>query len=338
MSTGGFFSRRRAARNRTVKTVISVYRPLLWESWRAALSRRLFWVLGALASLLATGGLSDLAFRAFKRISQTRSLILQWVSGSLPGYDTVSDFFLNFVRLEPWRQTVVILLGIIIGVVVLAGAVFGQGVLLSIQSPEKRPLRFLFQEVRPLFWRLLGVDILAKAGVLLALLVTTPFVLLVSVRSFTRDALLYLVALGFFFIFAVAIQLWQMLALSAVVRGKKTLHEAFHEGVVLLGKHAPVVLEFGFLLFLLSLVGVVVTGLALFLVSGIGFFVLTSFLTMGWPYAYLTASLCLALVLILIAVGVNGIVTGFQYAAWGRFYERVKEGGVVSKIVSFLKK
>jgi hypothetical protein len=311
----------------------AVYRVLLREAWDIVSRRPSLWVFGFFATVLSSGGIFEIAYRSFKRVTGGRELFEELLSGSIPGYDTLTEYIRLFGRMEPWRQQSIVAIATLFGLALLCIAVASQ-VSLLLQADAKKPLALhkILLASKTFFWRVLGVAVLSKACMTLMLMAASLPLILYVTDATARNALVYLATFVVFFPAAVAVGILTMLALVSIVRGKRTLIHAIEEGIALFKNQWLVILELGAATFLVALAVLAVTSAAVaieFLVASV---FLVSAVQIGSVPVYVASVATAAFVMAATVLVASGFQTAFQYTVWLLFWEKAARAPILAKL------
>jgi hypothetical protein len=315
-----------------------MYRTLLREAFSLAWERKSLWVFGLFAGLVSTGGLFDAAYRSFRRIEQGSDLLMTVVRGSVPGYDTFGSYVQNLLLLDRARVTATITVAALIVLLLAVTAVLSQGALIAglLGAANKAPHRHL-NEGRPFFWRILLLDLAAKAMQLLLIFATTLPLVLFLTRTNVLDGVLYTAV--FLVLFPATVIVSLLLALASIDVVKEDAHpvDAIHRALIIFGSHWLVALELGIAVFLVvaaagfaGLCGIILLSIPYAVLIGLSIYA-------GSPFLFSLVSVLAGVLLAVFLFTLAGAVITFQHAVWLKMYERAG-GGRRNKLVAKLER
>ncbi len=311
----------------------AIYRPLLAAAWQSAWERKTLWVFGALASLVTTGGVFEIAFRAFKRIETSRMFFENVLSGGVPGYDMAVQYIQVASRVEPWRLNLIGLFATLLALALLAAAVWAQGALVAGVSAKKElAWHEALKHGRDRFWSLLGIAIVAKVLTALAYLVTALPLVLFLAQGTLVNAVLYFVIFLLFFPTIIFLSIVNNLAVVSALRRKHGTLHAIHDALDLLRSHWLATLELAVALFVASVALTFIGIILATIISAVMVAFLVGSLLFGSGALYASAVSLTILVIASYIALMHGLITTFQFAAWVNFYDKAAKRGIFALI------
>ncbi len=306
------------------KTPTAVYRSLVRDAWHLTRTRKNLWVFGLCAGLLSTGGVVENAIRTFKTVEGGREFFLAALKGSVPGLGSIGLLIHRTAELGADRASVFIgitLLGALL--LLLASLVSQAALVMGIEDASPKSLKKTRLESRGHAAQILCLNILSKGATLILLILSALPLTLVTLRGTAVDAVLFLLIFLLLIPASIAVSTISTLALFSIVRDSRHAPDAIHRALTLYRTHWLACLEFGLLLFILSLLGTIALFFAV-LIAVIPFTLLIFGVLMfkiPFLYAAINALGILAFFAALFA-GFGALIT-FQYAAWSQFYDRL---------------
>jgi hypothetical protein len=311
-----------------------MYRPLLKNAWRIVWKDTALWVFGIFATVVSTGGVIETGQQAFHRVTAGRDLAEELFDGSVPAYDSIIGYIRLFALMEPWRQQAILAVATLVFLLLLVFGVRSQALLLRRAGAKKPPsLRALLRGSEHVFWRLLAIDVSAKAlGIALLMAATLPLILFVNVPTL-RNGILYVTGFLIFFPAIIVLNMLSILSVISVVERDRQALDAIEESLRLFKRHWIIMLELGLATFLVS-----VAIMAVSLVAVAALFVGTmrvigSEAAMASSGFYLTGAAVGVFLLFGVFAVSNGLQTAFQYTVWLLYFRKADSPlGIRSKL------
>lgn len=306
------------------KTPTAVYRSLVQDAWRLTRTRKTLWVFGIFAGLLSTGGVVENSIRTFNTVERGREFFIEALHGSIPGLTAMGQLIHSAAALGPGRATGLIVSGIIVLLLLLLASIASQaGLVMGVQDATPKSLNETRREGHGHALQILILTILSKGATLILLILSALPLTLFSLRGTAMDAVLFLLIFLVLIPASIAVSTISTLALFSIVRNNRSAIDGIHHATTLFRTHWVACLEFGLLLFCLSLLGT----LALFflvLLAVIPFTLLIfGVLMLKIPLLYaLVNALGILTFFTVMFLGFGAMIT-FQYASWSLFHERL---------------
>ena len=92
-----------------------VYRPIFLRALKIVWQHKIFWVFGILASIINTGAVFAIAFRALRPINYSGSFSELILANMIPGFETFRLYLSQFLLVSPLRAVISLLVIIIFG-------------------------------------------------------------------------------------------------------------------------------------------------------------------------------------------------------------------------------
>lgn len=313
------------------------YRRIIADAWKISWSHKHLWVFGFFATLIGFGGVTDVFFNAYERTAD--ALPMAAAQGSLtsliPGFTTIKAvitfspypmlsivIFLAALTLMfsvfAW-MTVVSVGGLLSGVRKIARGgepTFGD----SIKTGAER------------FWQLLGVNVLSKAVILLALLLTGANLFVLMRDRTVVSGLFYVGSFIVFTAISFVASLASIYGSLNVMAKDEPVEKSVNGALKLIGEHWLVSLEMAVVLFLASLaVGLGVAFISLILSVPLIFLLAVAAMFKARVAVYGIIALTAVLLLIMV-VCLGSFLTTFQSAAWTLLWTELAERRPTSKL------
>lgn len=319
----------------------SFYRDLLHDAWQTAWHARLGWLLAIGAGLLQTGGIIDVLYRV---LQEHLKLLVPTQGASHLSYVWESckyiiasggDLFGQIVTGLRLSQT--FLLALLMGIAVLALAILCQGALVYLVGARGRFTRPTLQESLKVggerFWAVAALNLLPFGAYIFAWFVClAPFGRIIPLTS--PGAIIgYVVAVMIALAIGFAATALHMLAIQTIVLEEAHVLPALQNAWQVLRRSWFTILE--------TSVGLFALGMALFLVSLIGFIVIILPLLAIVGVAIIlqaptlaNAVLLLCVILFIAVMGsVGGFAIAFQYTVWNRLASRLQKNLGLAKVI-----
>lgn len=299
----------------------TVYRSLLSDALRVAWGRKQLWVFGLFAALLSTGGAWEMTAKSFHRLSTVRDACVQVMRGTFTGTQMFGRSVRDMIVLEPSRATGVATIIIVAVLLAVIASVVSQGALVAGTGKKEVADAEAIRAGRSAFWDLLALNLLHKAAhAVVTLIAAIPLFALITSPTRPDVVVTFLVCLVVFPLTIVISILFMLASVDAAKKGTHAL-DAIHHAVRVWTAHWLAALELGLILFLSALLAGVLF-LTVVALLAIPFAVLVSAsLVFGSSTVFLLVNVFGAFLFVLLLFGFVGMLTTFQYAAWGRFYE-----------------
>ena len=314
-----------------------VYRPILKKALRVVWDRKILWVLGIFASLLNTGAVFTVGFRALQPVQTEGGFFEILLTNVIPGFGSLQLYMSQFLVISPLRAAVTLLIITIIILAFVALSVYSQGGLIKgALSRKALKAHDLFNLPKGCPWHILLINLTAKVCVALLLALSAVPLALLTTNVF-MNLLSSFVVLVFFIIVILIISLIALLAIASAVKDKTNLIESIEQAFLIFKKHPLVTFETALLLLLIHFVGVALALLiimALWLPYTVVFFLAT--LT-GATILTTITSIAITIIALIFILGITGFLVAYQFAVWAIVYEKLKARGLVPKLHRFKK-
>jgi hypothetical protein len=332
---------------------MTLYRDVLRQAWDVSWRHKYLWFFGLFAALLGNGGELDFLFRIFNQEKGGFiSMYKAYAATGIFSLQALGNFGQLFIE-QPGKLAVlifVILLVLAISIFLVWLAITSQVALVSgsaLVSSSKKPARFsiggLIDDSKTKFWKVLLLNILARAFMLLIVFLFSDAFLRVV---FNNNAL----AFGVSYFVLIVIAILAALVVSYVVKYSiayiaikdEKLFPALRKGFSLFADNWLVSIEMAILIFLiyfLATVGAIIVLLALgtpliFLAYLLGKYVSIIFFTLFMGIG--------GLLLVVFLAFAGALIATYQTSAWTVLFIRLTGRGAESKLVrivdSFRKK
>jgi hypothetical protein len=316
-----------------------VYRPLFLNAWKIAWQHKRLWLFGIPAFFMAAGGLFETVSNSWQQANSGRIMAEQLINGTIPGYQWLISYSRYLSQLNPLHQYLITLFFLfLLGLGLFIGAT-SQGAILN-GTLEKRPIKFLdlFKKGKRFFIRLLTLDVLGKIAAAALFGLTVLPVAFFNPLPCGWYKFPPLISFIIFLSGTIFINIIQILSLVAVTRKHLSIKAAVTEAWHIFRLHKMVSLEFGGLLFLSSLMGMLILLISLFIISLpiTAIFIIT--VATASPTIYILSIIFSVLLILADVFLIIGWLTAFQYTAWSLFFEEMERFGIVSWIKRRLKK
>ena len=325
------------------KNSTAIYRTLLREAWRLTWQRKTLWFFGIFAAFVSTGGVMDVATTGIRRVQLGGSLWQQLFDTSFTGFSLLAQYIGQVRVFGSFQVAAMLIFVTLIFVGLLFLAVLSQTSLIhGIKAPTHEHPNIIRKRAHDHLFRIFAIDLGTKiVGSILVCLVTFPmlwYYLQTSTYSFTIAFLQILI----FFPAVLILGIISILSVIHVIETETTVLEAVQEAWCIFKSHWLATMEYGFILFCLS-------GLSLILLLGI-----IALLSVPYALIYTTSLLTGSLAIFIIANALfglfalavvllfgGGIVT-YQYSAWYLFYKHANhplhKNAPIAKLLRMFKK
>lgn len=316
----------------------SLYREVLRQAWRVAISNKYLWVLGFFASFLANVGVYDVLLRgargAISRGVWSSSIIpidalgLQAISIPLTLLDAGGPFALII--------PVMIVVAMVVAILAWLSVVSQAGIMHATSKIIKggaSDLREAFRVGAHNFWPVLGINLVSKfAASALLMGISIPVYLVLRDEGALQLAL-YLVLFIVLVPGAMVVSFLGIFSSAGVVTKKQNLFPAINTALTQFLKHWLVSIEMAMILLALGVL-IAIGTLLLMLVTSVPFVVLSvvAGFFAGSPGAGFVLMIAFAVMLAVLVI-VGSFFTAYQISAWTILYLRFVERGAVAKIV-----
>lgn len=314
-----------------------VYRDVLSRALRAAWEERRFWPLAFCASLLLSGGIYDVIWKAFNSISDQSVLInLPTNQAQVIGRSFSSAFTgaANVISVITGLQAVIVVAIFLIALAALS--CICQGALVyalgAIHRGNQPNVREALRVGGAAFWPIAALNALSLTTIwILRFLIAFSLSLTLSSAAWF-NGLMYFGSFLLFGALVFVMSLIQIFALNALILQGAPINEAILRGYLLFKKHWIVALETtGLLLLLAMFVGVVF--LCLYLLMTIPLIAAIIGASVMKSPGLLYGAMGVGLVLFFLGtMAATAFLTQLQYATWTLLYRRLGEGGVLPKL------
>ncbi|MEY4744441.1 MAG: hypothetical protein RL272_386 [Candidatus Parcubacteria bacterium] len=314
------------------------YRRILSDAWKIAWSHKHLWVFGFFATLIGFGAVTEVFFNSYERTAE--ALPIAAASGSMlsliPGISTVKAL----ISFSPYPA---LSLMIFLVVMVLLASVFAWMTLVSVGALITGT-RKISRGGEPVFgdgvkagaekfWQLLGVNLLSKAVILLALIMTGANLYTLMREQTLTSGLFYV---GSFIIFTAVSFVASLAAvygsINVMLKGD-TMEKSVNGAVALIAEHWLISLEMAVLLLIVSIAtGVAVALGALVLSVPIIFFLVIAAVFRATAVAYGLMTLS-AVMLMVLVICLGSFLTTFQAAAWTLLWSELSDRRPSSKLI-----
>ena len=316
------------------------YRRIISDAWKIAWSHKHLWVFGFFATLIGFGGVTEVFFNAYDRTGDV--LPLAAARGSLaslvPGLTTIKAV-ISYSSYPALSLLIFFIVGTLLSAVFAWMTLVSVGALISAARKIVKGGEPMFGDSikagSERFWRLLGVNLLSKAVIVLALVMTGANLFILMKDRTLLSGLFYV---GSFIIFtgiSFIASLGAVFGSIGVMAKDETLESSVNNALKLIAEHWLVSLEMAVLLFVVSLATGVAVALAalVFSVPIIFFLVVASvFKAQAAAWTLMTIS---ALMLLVMVVSLGSFLTTLQTTAWKLLWSELAERKPTSKLLRF---
>ncbi len=328
------------------KKSTSIYRPILRKAWEVTRQNKFLWIFGLFAALAGNGGVYEILIKGFDRIVSRGEIFLekipwlwQWSIFTWPRLENVYQESPLFVTLF-WLLFLIVLITL---AVIIWLNISSRGALIhcskKIVAKRKTGLKDGFAIGNKYFWKILGLNVLAKALIFgMLVLVTIPVMFFVASNggNFGLNLFLYILSFVLFMILALFVSFMAIYASCFVIINDLPFVEAIRASWRLFIKNWLVSAEIALLLFLITLgvgAGLLIFSLfylfpiALLLIAfaylelNIGFWAIIFLATLGW----LTGILW-----------VGAMLSTFQFSTWTILFLELNKKKIWSKLLRFV--
>lgn len=312
---------------------MSSYRQILKKSFQLTLRNKILWILGFLAALLGNGGEYNIFFSNLNKISET-DITLKTLSSSFSSNFIANSAFVYLKNLITAQQPIISFLILLL----LGGLIYltitAQGALIAIiyklvkkkYQPRSGSIavKKRWLKIRGKFWELFFTNLIFKGGgIVLAFLISMPFVILLS--SFTNLSIASTVMIAGGLIFTPLIIIVSFLvkyALIFIVVKDQDPISAFASSLKLWQNNWLITVEIAVILFVLNLfIGIIAFIGALILSFPIIAAVALIIHPLALPDGYYFTIIAWILIIILPILG--SIFAVFQYGAWTILFAKI---------------
>lgn len=325
------------------KYMTTVYRPILKTAWQIVWRAKYLWFFGFFAAFIASSGELNMVINNFSDLNNGVSF-LDNVSQSYSA-GILSNVFNNAkVLINSFNLMTVLLLLILLAiflffvwlsVVAEAGLIAG-----AYREYRKQASDFSlsFKTGRQNFWKILGLNILGKVAVYVALLIVSlPFLwAYLKTTSDTWQLILFLLSFVILIPLAAIISFLMKYAIMYVLLQKEKFWQAVAKGWQLFLKNWIVSLEMAILMFLITvLTGVAMILVVIILAIPLAFVLYILYVLNIAGFMYIGIILAL-LVVAVILFWFGAMLVAYQNTAWVLLFDRLNEGQIFPKITRLI--
>ena len=314
-----------------------VYRPIFLRALKIVWQHKIFWVFGILASIINTGAVFAIAFRALRPINYSGSFSELILANMIPGFETFRLYLSQFLLVSPLRAVISLLVIIILIAILITVAVYSQAAIIKGSLGRgKKTWRKLVEIPGKTAGRIFVINLTAKVVVSLLLALSAIPLALLSTHLL-GNLLASFVVLVFFMTIILIVSLLTLLAVTSVVQNKNKLIEAIEEAINIFRKHPLVTFETALLLFLVHLASVLL-GILILLILWLPYTALFYLATIiGTTVLTTIVSLLITLLGLLLILVLTGFVVAYQLAVWAIVYDKLRARGLIPKLHRFRK-
>lgn len=313
------------------------YRRIVTDAWKIAWSHKHLWVFGFFATLIGFGGVTEVFFNAYERTADALPMAAAQgsITALIPGYTTIKAIIafspyplLSLViftvaltlmfSVFAW-MTVVSVGGLISGVRKISRGgepTFGD----SIKAGAER------------FWQLLGVNLLAKIVILLALLLTGANLFVLMQERTVVSGLFYVGSFIVFTAISFVASLASVYGSLNVMAKNEPVEKSINGALKLIGEHWLVSIEMAVVLFLTSLAAGLAVAFAALILSVPLIFLLAVAAMLKASVAVYGIMALTAVMLLVMVVALGSFLTTFQTSAWTLLWSELSERRPTSKL------
>jgi len=296
------------------------YAQILWQAWLHTWRNKRLWIFGLFASLLGSGSVIEITFRGLKNIDEKGSFWIKALEGTIPLYDAVQNYIHETSLLETTRVVTIITSLAIFGLAFFVVSILSQGVLIENISIviRKRRYRFykLVKQATNSFWRLVGLNFLAKIILIATLLLTSVFLTSTISQIQLLNSVLYLVVFIVSAIILLGTSALLIYASVFTVVGDKTFASSITNAWRLFKNNILITTEVAVLLFIINLAAsllfviILILGAIPYIVLFLAALQFSSFTLLVFAYSIgILATIALTFLF-------AALLTTFQYNAW----------------------
>jgi hypothetical protein len=314
-----------------------VYRDVLSRALRSAWEERRFWPLAFCASLLLTGGIYDVIWKALSSVTD-QGVLMQIPTGQahalgalfLGAFSSVP----NILNLVTGIQAVILVAILLLALTVLS--CICQGALVyaigAIHRGNRPDVRHALQIGGAAFWPIAALNALSLTTIWILRFLIAFALSLALGSSDAVNWLSYFISFLLFGTLVFIISIVQVFALNALILQGAPISEAILRGYLLFKKHWIVALETtGLLLLVAMFVGAVFVCLYFLLMVPLFAAILAAMYLRSPGLLYGAMGLGFA-VFVIGTVAASAFLTQLQYAAWTILFRKIGEGGVLPKL------
>lgn len=317
----------------------AIYRPILAKAWKTSWHHKGLWILGAVAGVLNTGSVFDIALRTFKQASDV-SWQQSLLHGSLPSSATWQVYASQWVLMSEPRRIVTGVLLLLLIVAVLWFATAAQTALIHgiVRTKDRKPdlsLLTLARQPARMHGRVFLIDLVARLAMTLLLLLTSILFLWLHDGSPLGELVANFAVLVLFVPVTLIIGYLSVFSLVETVVNAKSVIASIRAAWQIFRKQWVGICEIAVVLFVISL-GVSALLIATILLFTVPYLLIFTAATYTGLSGLWGATIFIGTVLLVLTViAFFGFLTTFTYATWYHAYERFGKGGVISKLQRF---
>lgn len=314
-----------------------LYRIVLLESLRLSWRNKFLWVFGFFAAFATGGGVYELIVRWLNIvIVRGTSLTLPPIRAFLlPAFRPQSDDMLQLAVAVGSAMVVVALLALFLWAIIVS-----QGALVGSVSRISRGSRGSLQRGFAIgvgsFWRVLAVNIVSRALIILSLIVAGAPLLLASARGSAGAVALAFVSFLIFVPLSLAISFLAIYAVAAMLSGNLSLSAAVKKSVKFFAANWLISLEMAAILLLANLVFGVILVLALMPLSIPFILLFLAATVLGAPALFMVIFALAGIAFFAIVAVAGSFLSTFEVTSWTLLYLHLSERKKVPKIIRTL--
>lgn len=314
------------------------YRRILSDAWKIAWSHKHLWVFGFFATLIGFGAVTEVFFNSYERTAA--ALPMAAASGSalalIPGLSTIKAV----ISFSPYPALSLLIFLAVFALIVVIFAwitLVSVGALISGTRKISRGGEPVFGDSvkagAEKFWRLLGVNVIAKVVILLALIMTGANLYTLMRDQTFVSGMFYVGSFIVFTAVSFVASLGAVYGSINVMLKDDRIEKSVNGAMTLIAEHWLVSLEMAVLLLIVSLAAGVAAALgALILAVPIIFFLVVAAVFKATAAAYGLMTLTAVMLLVLV-VCLGSFLTTFQTAAWTLLWNELEGRKPSSKLI-----
>lgn len=305
----------------------TIYRGILAKAWRLAWNNKLLWVLGFLSIFWGNLGAYNMLDQSFGfptlASDSVKPGLVTAVVDQASGASIVVGIFIT-----------VLILGILVGFVALITMARGGLIdaLARRDAAKDAPLGGSMARGKAAFWPLLGIAILSRLDIPLAVFLLLPFARRAALSGQEHFTVFLLVFMAVTLL-SLTLSFLGIYASAYVMLKREGFVSALYQSLMLFGRFWLISLEMALILYAVTLVvgiGLIVVGFVLGIPLMLLYFI---FLFMHIPGAMLIVGIPAFILYVAILLGAGSAFATFHMAAWTLLFKRLAEEGAVAKVV-----
>ena len=321
------------------------YRSILKQSWNIAWKNKHLWLFGLFASIAAASG--SFEYQVLANGLQTSALESSYyhINGLIVVLSTFASFCAGFFQLFTYdvftiinTLTVLIITATLIIAFVWLSVSSQAALVISakklIAAKKKMPelnLRENLAKGHLHFWPVLGLNVLIKLLVALALFIMSVPLLFLAVNGSIYLGVVYILSFIIFTPIAVSLSLIIKYAIAYNVLNQESFGTSLKKAIKLFSDNWLISVEMGIILFIFSFLA----GFLLLIIISIFIF---PYLVFAANYGLAWLLVLLLLIALILILFIGALLTTFQVSAWTNLFMELEEGRGEAKLERVFKK